>query len=193
MKRLVSFLVWMGSTLLLAQSPIPLRPALVTQPGDAPVELISTHTVDGRMHGAATVHNIASRPVNALTFVITLGDPEQPIALRRTDVISTAMAPGATLDVSLPGIAPAAVTALLPAVAQPVAELGLVAVTFADGSSWRLRNVDGWLGRSDRKVSVQCLDSSNELILRDSTVLDAAVQKQCRAGGLLIPTAGGIQ
>ena len=155
--------------------------------------LVATHTVDGRVHGAATVKNVSTRAVSALTFVLTVGDPHQSTALRRTDAVSAAIAPGATLDVALPGITPMTVSHVLPAVAQATVELAIAGVTFADGSRWRLRSPGGWLGHPGSPVTAECLDSSNAVVPLGGTVLDAAVTKQCLAGGLLLPPAGGIQ
>jgi hypothetical protein len=176
---------------LRAQSP--LRLALVSQPEGAPVVLVGTHTVDGRVHGAVTVRNVSTRVITALTLVLTLGDPHQRTALRRTDSVSAAIAPDATVDVPLPGITAAAVAQVLPAVAQATVELAIARVTFADGSRWRLRSLAAWLSRPGAPITAQCLDSHNVLVPIGGTVLDAAVTKQCGADGLLVAVTGGVQ
>ena len=192
MRYLLTIGLCLGSVARLgAQTSV--HPALVSQPEGAPVALVATHTLNGRVHAAVTVRNLSAHPVATLTFVVTIGDPTTSTALRRTDTVPAALAPGAILDVTLPGISASTIARLLPSVTAPMAELAIAAVTFADGTGWRLRSLSGWLGHPGPPVTAQCLDSSNAVVPLGGTVLDAAISKQCTAGGLLLPAAGGIQ
>jgi hypothetical protein len=66
------------------------------------------------------------------------------------------------------------------------AELGVVAVRFAGGTTWRLRRSTAWLGRPDRQQAFQCLDAANAIVAVEGTVLESGVLKRCRADGVLV-------
>jgi hypothetical protein len=169
------------------QDTVHIRPGIVASPDGAPVALEGSETIDGRVHGRATLRNESEAPLTRVVFAVTLGG-EKGQALRRTQVVPVSIEPGAEVQIPLRGIRPAAVARLLPDVAAPVAELAIVGVEFADGTRWRARSAAGWLGRPGLgRLTFRCVDDTDTIRAVGDAIVQAGEMKRCQADGTFGP------
>ena len=178
----------LGAVPLAPMAPPPasvVRPTVVAQTMGAPVVIERTEAVDGRVHARVRVRNLSTRPIAAITFVVTVGDAAGISAVRASNEVPLALAPGHASDLALRGLSGTELVAAVPVAGTRLAELGVLAVTFGDGTMWTTPQPPGWLERSRAPVPLACLDAAGTVHSVGEIVGPGLSAVTCRPDGVL--------